>query len=124
MIKIKHLMDVAEEDDGKRLWVEPVGLTRDLVEWCRVDLLLMHLGPPKKLWNWFGNHPDGYEAFRGDYHEFLNKSQYKPALQQLACAMSREDFTLLHQGDDPEHNTATALYEYLCELSAYCEPES
>lgn len=123
MLKIKHLMDPASAEDGKRLWVEPVGLTRDLVEWCNVDILLMHLGPPKKLWNWFESHPDGYEAFRGEYHEYLSKCKYKPALQQLACAMSREDFTLLHQGGDPEHNTATALYEFLCELSAYCEPE-
>jgi uncharacterized protein YeaO (DUF488 family) len=35
----------------------------------------------------------------------------------------KENITLLHQGDDASHNTATALYEYLSELEAYLQPE-
>jgi hypothetical protein len=35
----------------------------------------------------------------------------------------RENVTLLHQGDDCEHNTATALHEFLSELEAYCPRE-
>ncbi len=35
----------------------------------------------------------------------------------------RENIALLHQSDDPAHNSATALYEFLSELEAYCEPE-
>ena len=31
MIKVKHFMDEVESDDGKRMWVEPIGLTRDLL---------------------------------------------------------------------------------------------
>ena len=42
---------------------------------------------------------------------------------QLAKAGLSENFTLLHQGEDPEHNTATALYEYLTELSAHLSGE-
>ena len=34
-----------------------------------------------------------------------------------------ENFTLIHQGDDAAHNTATALYEYLSELSAHVGEE-
>jgi hypothetical protein len=34
----------------------------------------------------------------------------------------RETFTLLHQGDDPEHNSATALQEFLHELEAWIQP--
>ena len=30
MIKVKHLMDAVEGDDGQRMWVEAVGLTRFL----------------------------------------------------------------------------------------------
>ena len=30
MIKIKHFMETREDDDGDRLWVESVGLTKDL----------------------------------------------------------------------------------------------
>jgi hypothetical protein len=28
-----------------------------------------------------------------------------------------------YQGDDPGHNTATALHEFLSELEAWCPPE-
>jgi uncharacterized protein YeaO (DUF488 family) len=123
MIKIKHLMDAAESNDGERLWVEPIGLTKDLCEWCTVGHLLTALGPPIALWRWFQDHPDGYEYFRGKYHEFLSRTQRRKALMHLAAAAMNEDFTLLHQGDDPEHNSATALYEFLTELQAYCQPE-
>ena len=119
MIKIKHFMDAREEDDGERLWVEPIGVTKDLSEWCAVDHQLVHLGPPRELWQWFEDHPDGYEFFRGKYHEHLNSRGLRQALWQLAKAGQSENFTLLHQGEDDEHNTATALYEYLTELSAY-----
>ena len=119
MIKIKHLMEQVESDDGKRIWVEPGGLTRDLVEWCNVDYVMSHLGPPPALWEWFERHPDGYEYFRGKYHQILGDGPYRLALRHLASAAINENFTLLHQGDDPQHNTATALYEFLSDLSAY-----
>ena len=123
MIKIKHLMDAREDDDGDRLWVEPFGLTRDLQEWCKVEHVLPHLGPPRALRDWFEEHPDGYDYFRAQYHDALAKSVYKPALQKMACAGLREPFTLLHQSNDPGHNSATALHEYLTELEAYCPRE-
>ncbi len=123
MIKIKHFLEVVESDDGKRIWVEPIGLTRELREWCKIDHVMPHLGPPLELWHWFEEHPDGYEFFRGRYHEALASGPYKTALQQLARAGVRETFTLIHHNDDSRHNTATALYEYLSELSAYCRPE-
>ena len=63
MIKIKHLMDDWEADDGQRLWVESVGLTRDLREWCKIDHILPHLGPAGELSEWFEQHPDGYDFF-------------------------------------------------------------
>ena len=119
MIKVKHLMDALEEDDGQRLWVEPTGLTRDLREWCKIDHVLPHLGPPGEVSQWFEAHPDGYEFFRAQYHEALSGSQYKAALQHLAKASSRETFTLVHAGEDAQHNAATALYEFLSELSAW-----
>ncbi len=83
--------------------------------------MLAHLGPPKALWEWFEEHPDGYDFFRAQYHDALGKGAYKPALEQLARAGMRETFTLLHQGEDPGHNSATALHEYLTELEAWCQ---
>jgi uncharacterized protein YeaO (DUF488 family) len=123
MIKIKHVMDAVEKDDGQRLWVEPIGLTKDLVEWCQVHHILTHLGPPKKIWKWFDEHPSGYEYFRGKYHEALQKSTHVPALQALAQAGQKENFTLVHSGDNEAENSATALYEFLTNLQAYSKPE-
>ena len=122
MINIKHFMETVEEQDGKRLWIEPHGLTLDLTEWCQVDYVLSHLGPPKKLWAWFAAHPDGYEYFRGKYHEYLSRSPYRGVLVRLAAAAVNENYTLLHEGDDSQHNSATALYEFISDLSAY-KPE-
>lgn len=123
MIKVKHLMDPFEEDDGQRIWVEPHNLTRDLREWCHVDHVLPHLGPSMKLWKMLDEHPDSYEAFRGDYHQQLRSSPYRVALQSLAGASRRENFTLVHASEDGEHNSAMALYEYLTDLEAYIPPE-
>ena len=127
MIKIKHVMDAVETDDGQRIWVESYGLTRDLQQWCGVTHVLSHLGPPAALRDWFDEHcngsGDGYDFFRARYHEVLGKGPYKAALQKLACAGRSENFTLLYDGEDAEHNTATALYEFLSELTAYCPPE-
>ena len=124
MIKIKNLFDkVEKEDDGQRLSIEPIGLTLDLREWCAVDHVLTELGPPLELWEWFEKHPDGYDYFRGKYHEHLSRGGRRKATMHLAAAALQENFTLLHQGDDPQHNSATALYEFLSELQAYSKPE-
>src|SRR5581483_7961049 len=73
MIKVKHVFDAIEEDDGVRIWIEPVGLTLDLCQWCQVHRLLPHLGPPMELWSWFEDHPSGYDTFRDGYHEHLSR---------------------------------------------------
>ncbi len=122
MICVKHFLDPVEASDGQRIWVEPFGLTRELREWCRVDHVLCHLGPPRGIWDWFEEHPEGYDYFRARYHDVLRSGPYRGALQQLACSAVRENFTLLHQGDDLEHNSATALHEFLSELEAWCPP--
>jgi uncharacterized protein YeaO (DUF488 family) len=124
MIQVKHLLDTVEEEDGERIWVEPIGLTLDLREWCRIDHMLMHLGPPKELWQWFEDHPEGYEYFRAKYHESLAASPYRQALIELVAAARHETFTLIHQSEDPQHNSATSFHEFLSELEAYVPPET
>jgi uncharacterized protein YeaO (DUF488 family) len=124
MIKVKHLMDEVEHDDGQRLWVEPIGLTRDMREWCSVHEVLPQFGPPIALWRLLETRPEeAYDYFRGRYHEHLAAGQLKPALQALAQAGMHENFTLLHQSLDREHNTATALRDFISELEAYIKPE-
>ena len=124
MISIKHVFDPVEKVDGRRIWVESVGLCKDLTEWCGVTDKLCKVAPPAPLREWFEEHPDGYDYFRGRYHEWLAASPFKQALQQLACAARNHNITLLHQGDDPEHNSARALQEFLVELEAYCPRDS
>ncbi len=123
MFKIKHFLDAVEADDGDRIWIEPIGLTRDLREMCSITNILSHLGPPKSAWEWFAKHPDGYDYFRAQYHEWLASSPLKESLSELVFLALRSNITLIHQGDDPAHNSATALYEFLSELEAYIQPE-
>ena len=123
MIKIKHFLAAIELDDGERIWIEPIGLTRDLQDWCQVTHIACHLGPPRMLGDWFEEHPEGYEFFRGCYHQQLQRSGYKESLQAMVCFSRRHNVTLLHQGDNPDRNCGTALHEFLSELEAYCPPE-
>ena len=123
MIKVKHFMAPIEQDDGLRIWVEPIGLTTDLREWCKVDKVLPHLGPQKHIWAWFDDHPDAWEEFRGRYHEELSHSRYLPALLKLARCAMKENYTLVYQGDHPTENTAEALAEFIHELEAYVPRE-
>jgi uncharacterized protein YeaO (DUF488 family) len=123
MINVKHFMDPVEPNDGSRIWVEPIGLTKDLTEWCQITHNLCRVAPPQHLCDWLALHPDGYDYFQAQYHEWLNKSHFKPALQRLACEARREEITLLHQSTNPQQNSATALHEFLIELDAYCSPD-
>jgi uncharacterized protein YeaO (DUF488 family) len=124
VIKVKHLLDDVEADDGQRIWVECIGLTCDLQEWCKIDHVMTHLGPPRELWDWFNVHPDGYDYFRARYHETLSKGPHVKMLLDLVAESRRSHFTLIHQGDSPENNSAIALYEFLAELEAYVPPET
>jgi uncharacterized protein YeaO (DUF488 family) len=119
MVKVKHFIAPPERGDGPRLWVEPIGLTRDLQDWCSVDLLLTQLGPPRFLWEWFLDRPgpDRYDIFKIAYRKSLVGGEYRRPLQSLAAAATRGDFTLLHQCEDPERNTACALRDLLVELA-------
>src|SRR5437016_6032490 len=120
MIKVKHFLDSIEPDDGERLWVEPIRCVAELSELCRIDRQLPHLAPPTRLWEWLEEHPDGYDFFRARYHEYLKSGPHTEALMQMARRGLRENLTLLHQADDPQHNTAMALYEFLSERQAFC----
>jgi uncharacterized protein YeaO (DUF488 family) len=124
MIHVKHLLEPVEPNDGQRIWVEPIGLTLDLREWCKVDHILSNFGPPMQVWRWYEDHPEGYEYFRAKYHESLTNSPHRPMLMDLVAAGRQADFTLIHQGDDSQKNTATALQEFLSELEAYAPPDN
>jgi uncharacterized protein YeaO (DUF488 family) len=119
MIVVKHFMEQSAPEDGPRLWVEPIGLTLDLLEWCRVDLLLREFAPPPILWEWFDERPGPgrYQVFRRGYRCFLLHSPHRDSLKALAGLAMDGNLTLLHQGTDVLYNTAIALREVLEELS-------
>jgi uncharacterized protein YeaO (DUF488 family) len=119
MIRVKSLFDAIEEDDGVRLFVEPTGLTKDLIEWCSVHHVLNNIAPPKRLAQTLSRGPERYADFRGQYHEWLGASKFVPALDELARASRSENYTLLHTGDDAERNVATALAEFLTERQGW-----
>lgn len=120
MIKVKNLFDAVEPDDGVRLFLEPSGLTRDLREWCVVHHVLGNVAPPGRLAEYLEPAPaDRYDAFRGQYHEWLSESQFLPALDELARATRDENYTLLHTGEDPEHNVAGAFADFLAERQGW-----
>ncbi len=118
MLKCKHLMDSVENDDGLRLWIEPVGLTKDLREWCGVNRLLPELAPPVELAAWFDRHPDGYDCFRRQYRGWLRQPKHQMLLDALARAMPHQNITLLHQGSHPSQNAAMTLMEIVTEQRA------
>ena len=120
MIKIKHFLDVIENDDGQRIWIEPIRCVNELAEMCRIDQQLLQLAPPTRLWEWLQEHPAGYDFFRARYHEYLKSGPHHELLMQLTRQSLAQPITLLHQCDDAQQNTAMALYEYLTELEAYC----
>jgi len=123
MIQIKNLFDAAEPDDGLRLWVGPVGLTRDLAAWCRVDRWLREGSPSPDLAAWFEEHPDGWEYFRARHHEALSRGGFKERLRELSRRALRENVTLLYGESNPTENAAVSLYEYLVALQPYAPEE-
>ena len=124
MIKVKNLMEPVEPDDGDRLWVEPSGLTSDLREWCEVDQLLRHLAPSEQTKQFYVDHPEEYDAFRGQYHEELASGEFMPQLREMARSTLYDPVTLLHDDENPNENSAAALHEFLSELQAYCSADA
>ena len=120
MIQVKHFMDPPENVDGIRIWVEPFNLVHELRELCKVEFCSAQMAPPMQLRRWFEVHPYEYEEFRGRYHEHLVNGPYAQHLHRFAIAATGpENVTLLHDEDDPDHNAATALAEFLSELTAW-----
>lgn len=113
MIKVKNIFDTVDTDDGLRIWVEPIGLTRDLQQWCDVDHVLPQLGPPLRNWKELQEHPECYEYFAAKYYAQLAQGPQRATLAQLAAYAAGRNVTLLHQDDDPYRNSAVVLFEFL-----------
>ena len=124
MIKVKHLLDPIEADDGERLWIEPIGLTRDLREMCAIDRLLSHFGPSRQLADDFDAHPHRYDFFLAEYQQQLSQGAYVSALKELARIGRWRNITLIHHSPNPDENSASALRDFLQRLYAPSFPFS
>jgi uncharacterized protein YeaO (DUF488 family) len=119
VIKIKHLMDEVEDDDGVRMWVEPINLTRDLQEWCEVDVVLAPLAPCQSLIHALAGDAETFDSLMIRFHDELRRSPNADTLRSLAIGSLTETFTLLHASDDNAQNCAVALFEFLVELASH-----
>lgn len=123
MLQIKNVFDPPDPQDGLRLWIGSVGLTRDLAAWCHVDGWLREGSPSAALAQWFEENPGGWEYFRGKHHEELGLSASMRELRTLSRRAINENITLLHGETDAQHNVAVSLYEFLVELQAYASDD-
>lgn len=120
MLSVKHFTELGETADGPRVWVEPIGITRDLCEWCHIDVLATEFAPPAMLWEWLEERPGAarYLVFRRAYRDWLQMHCDADSLRTLAELAASRPITLLHQGGDPRFNTAGALRDLLEEMVA------
>jgi uncharacterized protein YeaO (DUF488 family) len=123
MIKVKHLFDSVDPDDGERIWVGPAALTLDLQEWCTVDHVIPEIAPSAALLYHLERDPDGFEVFQKAYFEELRCSAWQKPLETLAHASKSGNLTLLHTADDVDRNGAVALCQYLKTIAASWPPD-
>jgi uncharacterized protein YeaO (DUF488 family) len=122
MIKVKHLLDPIESDDGERIWIEPIGLTRDLFEMCAIDAVMSHLGPSQEIADELEAHPHRYDYFFAEYQHQLYNGSYLLELKDLARIGRWRNITLIHHGSNPAENSAVALRDFLLQVLALSSP--
>jgi uncharacterized protein YeaO (DUF488 family) len=111
MIQVKRVYDPPEPTDGPRFLVErlwPRGMKKEelaMTGWLR------DLAPSAELRRWFSHDPAKWEQFRRRYFAELEGND--EAMRPLREAARRGKVTLLYSARDIEHNSATALKEYL-----------
>ena len=119
MVSVKHFLDTIEPEDGQRIWVEPIGLTHELKDWCQVSSILSHLGPPRAIWDWFSEHPDGYDFSRIRYHA-LGTDLTGSRFSSLPATPSGRTTRCSTRAMIPSTRPRSAAIEFLAELEAYC----
>lgn len=110
-IRVKHVRDPHEPDDGVRFLVDrlwPRGISRENLQ---LDGWQKDLAPSDGLRRWFGHDPVRWNEFRQRYWAELEagSAAWKPLLD-LARAQT---VTLLFGAHDRECNNAVALRSFL-----------
>ena len=111
-IKLKHVYEPAEKEDGYRVLVErlwPRGLSK---ERAHLDLWVKDAGASTELRRWFGHDPTKWEEFRRRYFDEIRGRP--EVIEELRDALRTHGVvTFLFAAHDEEHNNAVALAEFL-----------
>jgi uncharacterized protein YeaO (DUF488 family) len=111
MIKIKRVYDAVDQEDGIRFLVDrlwPRGIAKESL---KADFWLKNVAPSTELRQWFAHDPAKWGEFRRKYFAELKASPrwWKPIIE----AEREGAVTLLYSANDPAHNNAVALREFL-----------
>lgn len=111
MVRIKHVYDAYDTDDGERYLIDrlwPRGMSKEKLI---MDAWVKDVSPSGDLRRWFGHDPAKWDEFQSRYSSELdsNPNAWKPLLE----ASKRGKVTLLFAAHDSEHNNAVVLKAYL-----------
>ena len=115
-LRVKHVRDPVEEEDGTRLLVErvwPRGLNRKtypMTDWQPA------VGPTLALRKEFADNPDKFAAFSAGYRAFLSKEpaalEFKTEIRTI---LQVENVTFLYAEGGADRNSAAVLKEWVLE---------
>lgn len=115
-VKIKRVYESPSSNDGYRILVDrlwPRGVSK---EDARLDDWLKSVAPSDELRQWFHEDRSRWEEFRNRYLAELKA--HRDELRPVAEKAQEEWVTLVYSSDDPEHNNAVVLKQYLRMLGA------
>ncbi len=113
MFRLKNATEQAEAVDGTRILVEPIRSKTTSNPTLHIDISLQALAPSPALRNKLKPNPDSlaWDEFQHQYRVELARNTR--ATQAVLNAARRGNVTLVYTSEDPQHNSATVLKEYL-----------
>lgn len=114
MFRLKNAAEQPEAVDGTRILVEPIrSKTTNPSPTLSIDISLQALAPSPALRNKLNPNPDSltWDEFQHQYRVELARNTR--ATQTVLNAARRGTVTLVYTSEDPQHNSATVLKEYL-----------
>lgn len=112
-VRVRRVYEESTPDDGVRVLVDrmwPRGLRKDAAEF---DEWHKEVAPSAGLRSWFGHDPEKFAEFTSRYHDELDTSAGRAALDHLRSLHRDRPLTLLTATKDIEHSHATVLADLL-----------
>jgi uncharacterized protein YeaO (DUF488 family) len=110
-VRIKRIYEPASPEDGARLLVDrvwPRGITKEA---AALTMWIKEVAPSTALRKWFGHDPARWPEFHRRYLDELAANT--PAVDRIRDYIEAGRTTLLYAAQDPAHNNAVALADYL-----------